>query len=59
MRSCTYCGADITLHEPVYVQEPEDGERVTTGQFCNYACLLQHIEEADLTLGASCRIDCC
>ncbi len=59
MTDCTYCGAEVEAHDPVYVTEGGNGARKEAGQFCNYACLLQHIQEADLTLGAACHIDCC
>lgn len=59
MTDCTYCGAEVEAHDPVYVAEGTDGTREEVGQYCNYACLLQHIQEADLTLGAACHIDCC
>lgn len=52
---CTYCGQDLDLHEPVFVEETRDGERVPAGGFCNYACLQSHIEDAALTTGASCE----
>lgn len=55
--TCTYCGQDVRDHDPVYVEETADGERVSAGQFCNYACLVEHVEEADLTSGACCRLD--
>lgn len=55
--ACTYCGQDVTAHDPVFVAEPVDGERERTGQFCNYACLSAHIEEQDLTTGACCQFD--
>jgi hypothetical protein len=25
------------------------------GQFCNYACLVRHVEANDLTAGAACK----
>lgn len=52
---CTYCGQDLSLHDPVYVEETDDGERVPAGGFCNYACLASHIDEAGLTTGAACE----
>lgn len=55
MTACTYCGAEIEAHTPVYVEEGPD--RTPAGQFCNYACLQTHIEETGLTTGACCRID--
>ena len=59
MTACTYCGSDVMAHDPVFVEEGTDGDRAAAGQFCNYACLLQHIQDEDLTLGAACHIDCC
>ncbi|MFC7167345.1 hypothetical protein [Halospeciosus flavus] len=55
---CTYCGSDVTRHDPVYVAEDAaDGGRVDVGQFCNYACLVQYVEEEGLTEGACCTVD--
>lgn len=54
---CTYCGQDVEAHDPVYVEEREGGERVPAGQFCNYACLRSHVDEAGLTTGAACAFD--
>jgi hypothetical protein len=54
---CTYCGQSIEAHEPVFVARQEDGERVSAGQFCNYACLSAHIDETDLADGACCLLD--
>lgn len=53
--ACTYCGADVEVHDPVYVREGRNGERVDAGQFCNYACLLAHVEAEGLTDGAACE----
>ncbi|MFB6298697.1 MAG: hypothetical protein ABEH65_00370 [Halobacteriales archaeon] len=55
--ACTYCGCDITIHEPVFVEEKRDDGRREAGQFCNYACLAQYIDEQGLTAGTTCRID--
>lgn len=61
MPTCTYCGSDVDAHDPVYVEERVDndsdsgGDRQQTGQFCNYACLAQHIEDEGLTDGAACE----
>jgi hypothetical protein len=55
MTDCTYCGAIVEAHDPVYVEETVGGERTTAGQFCNYACLTAHVEAAGLTDGACCR----
>lgn len=57
MTDCTYCGCDVTAHDPVYVQQRADGERVDAGRFCNYACLVQHVEAEGLQTGTACRID--
>jgi hypothetical protein len=53
--ACTYCGSDVERHDPVSVEETEDGDRVPAGQFCNYACLSAHIEEEELATGACCQ----
>jgi len=52
---CTYCGSDVSEHDPVFVDERDDGERVPAGRFCNYACLSAHVEAEDLVTGACCR----
>lgn len=54
---CTYCGLDIWDHDPVFVESANAGTRESVGQFCNYACLSAHIDEADLAAGASCTLD--
>lgn len=59
MAVCTYCGSDLDAYDPIFVEETVDGGREPAGQFCNYACLTAYIDDADLTLGAACRIDCC
>ncbi len=56
-KACTYCGSDVHAHEPVFVDEEQRGERTTIGQFCNYACLAQHIENNELETGACCQLD--
>ncbi len=56
-QACTYCGCDVTAHDPVYVEEREEDRLEPAGQFCNYACLARHIEEAGLEDGATCRVD--
>jgi hypothetical protein len=56
-KSCTYCGSDVEAHEPVFVEEEQDGTRVPAGQFCNYACLARHIEDEGLETGTYCQID--
>lgn len=57
MDACTYCGCDVTAHDPVYVEEVADGERLPAGQFCNYGCLAAHVDAAGLAEGTVCRID--
>lgn len=63
MTACTYCGCDVTDHEPVSVvagvSSIEDSEwpPEEVDAFCNYACLSAHIDEAGLTTGATCEID--
>lgn len=52
---CTYCGADVEAHDPVYVYEQETKDRAPAGEFCNYACLSSHIEEENLTTGDACE----
>lgn len=56
-RACTYCGSDVRDHEPVFVAEGHERGREPAGQFCNYACLARHIEEAGLETGACCQLD--
>ena len=57
MTGCTYCGCEIEAHDPMYVEEHEDGERVPAGQFCNYACLVAYVEREGLQEGATCELD--
>ncbi|MFB6195428.1 MAG: hypothetical protein ABEI80_04595 [Haloplanus sp.] len=57
MAACTYCGCDVTAHDPVYVEGVEDGERVSAGRFCNYGCLAAYIEAEGLVEGTTCRLD--
>ena len=54
---CTFCRSDVTCHRPVYVSESSDDERVDVGQFCNYACLVAHVEEEGLQDGACCHLN--
>lgn len=56
MSDCTYCGCDVTAHDPVYVEEVVDGDRTETGRFCNYGCLAAHVDREGLTEGTTCRI---
>lgn len=57
MTDCTYCGCEVEAHDPVFVSEVDDGERVPAGQFCNYACLSAYVDESGLADGARCRLD--
>lgn len=51
---CTYCGCDVTAHDPVYVQEGTDREEA--GQFCNYGCLAAYVDAEGLTVGTTCAV---
>ena len=55
--ACTYCESDVYSHDPIFVEEQDDGDRHPAGQFCNYACLSAYIDENELTEGACCQID--
>ncbi|MFB6135517.1 MAG: hypothetical protein ABEJ04_02035 [Halobacteriaceae archaeon] len=55
-RTCDYCGSDLTAYEPVAVFEGAAGERELVGEFCNYACLRQHVEDEELETGACCSL---
>lgn len=57
MTDCVYCGCAVEAHDPVFVTEGSDGDRSAADAYCNYACLGAHIEEADLTIGATCELD--
>ena len=72
MTDCTYCGCDVRAHDPVFVSEGagpgalESAGFVTAADeeapaevhaFCNYACLVAHVEDAELTTGATCELD--
>ena len=57
MAECTYCGSDLAQYDPVFVERETDGERVSEGQFCNYACLSAHVDDNGLTGGAACAWD--
>lgn len=58
MTDCTYCGCEVYDHDPVFVSETTpNGARVEAGAFCNYACLVAHVEEAGLTTGATCELE--
>ena len=51
----TYCESDLAAYEPVFVEETVDGGRVAAGEFCNYACLVAHIDESGLVDGTACE----
>lgn len=55
--ACSYCGSDVFRHDAVVVEEAGDGELQRAGQFCNYACLAEYIDESGLTEGACCELD--
>jgi len=57
MTDCVYCGCAVEAHDPVFVSEGSDRDRSAADAYCNYACLAAHIEEAGLTVGATCRVD--
>jgi len=52
--TCTYCDSDLSVYDPVYVEEMRDDDRVSVGGFCNYACLSAYIDANELTCGAPC-----
>jgi hypothetical protein len=53
MRACTYCGSDVDAHDPLVVDEG-DADGPLAGQFCNYGCLVAHVEDADLLTDTAC-----
>jgi hypothetical protein len=57
MTDCAYCGCDVTAHDPVVVSEGLGTEREDAGRFCNYGCLVAHVEREGLATGATCRLD--
>lgn len=57
MTDCVYCGCAVEAHDPVFVTEGVDGDQSAADAYCNYACLAAHIEEAGLTVGATCELD--
>jgi len=54
--NCTYCGEDLAVYDPVFVERERDGERAREGAFCNYGCLSAWVEETEAATGACCRI---
>ena len=57
MTACTYCGCDVHAHDPVFLTEGTAGDGTDADAFCNYACLVAHVEAAGLTTGATCNLD--
>lgn len=55
--ACTYCGCDVTAHDPVFVYEGAGDDRTAAGRFCNYGCLRAHVDDEGLAEGARCRLD--
>lgn len=53
MVECTYCGSDVTRHDPIVVRDFDDDALL--GRFCNFACLHAHIEAEDLAVGDACE----
>ena len=56
-QTCTFCGSDLELYDPIAVYETRGRDEAPAGRFCNYACLARHIEDEGLETGACCRID--
>lgn len=53
MTDCRYCGCEVEAHDPVFVSESSpDAE---PHPYCNYACLVQHVEQEGLMTGTSCN----
>lgn len=52
--ACVYCGCDVRRHDPMSVTERADPAGEPDARYCNYACLVAHVEEAELTTGTSC-----
>ncbi|WP_247730919.1 hypothetical protein [Halovivax limisalsi] len=50
--ACAYCDSEVDRHQPVFVR---DGASSEPDPFCNYACLVAHIEANELTYGAACE----
>lgn len=53
-QECHFCGSRIFDHDPICVRDCMDacGSPI---YFCNHACLVAHIDAADLTAGDSCE----
>lgn len=53
-QTCAYCGSGIFEHDPICVRDCIAG-CTSPSYFCNYACLLAHIETENLTAGDACE----
>jgi hypothetical protein len=53
MTDCTYCGSDVTRHDPIEVRDYEAD--ASHGRFCHFACLGAHIDSEDLAVGDACE----
>lgn len=53
---CTYCGCEVTDHDPVSVVEGVESDDEITSRFCNYGCLVAHVEAAGLATGSACSV---
>ena len=51
---CTYCESRIFDHEPLCVRDCT-ADCGSPEYFCNYACLVAHIDEEALTSGNACE----
>ncbi|TYL37921.1 hypothetical protein CV102_14450 [Natronococcus pandeyae] len=51
---CAFCESQIFEHDPVCVRDctVDCGSPV---YFCNYACLVEYVDENDLTTGDACE----
>ena len=57
MTACTFCGCEIEAHDPVIVSEGVGDDRERVGQFCNYGCVVAHVDAEGLATGTTCRGD--
>ena len=55
--ACTYCGCDVEAHDPVVVFEGSTADGDPTGRFCNYGCLVAHVDAEGLATGSTCEVD--
>ncbi|WP_265108041.1 hypothetical protein [Halosolutus halophilus] len=51
----TYCGRDVEAQDPVVATEGRDASEGRTSQFCNYGCLVAHVDAETLTDGDACE----